>query len=501
MNKYKVLKTFRVISSLSVLLILLSIFLLPKSTFTAAAYWQVLPASLRTMSLFTIQTVIISILIILLPIILGRVYCSFLCPLGTLQDIVIRLAKTIRLPRYSKSFTPHHRILRYSLLAILLTALLGSVALPLAFFDPFAIFGRFSAAVVKPSFIWLNNLLVDNAVFENLYPLHNLPFSLPLLLLGGGIITVIMIAASLYGRVFCNTLCPAGTVLGLLTRISWFKTVLNHHACVKCGKCTKVCKSNCIDIKNCIVDNERCVKCFNCTAVCDYTAINYVHQKTDTPIKPDISRRDFLVIGGSAVLGAAVLPKLLCNTPTHQAVMPPGALSFDRFTSKCTSCQLCISNCPGNVLKPAALQYGLSGFIQPRLDFSSGMCEFECTVCSNICPNGALIPLTVKRKKSLQIGLAKFSSKRCIVTTDHTHCGACAEHCPTGAVHMVNWKEGLTIPKMKPELCIGCGGCEYICPVRPNKAIIVSGVKKQIKVKTAITKQVTDHLKGKDFPF
>lgn len=181
--------------------------------------------------------------------------------------------------------------------------------------------------------------------------------------------------------------------------------------------------------------------------------------------------------------------------------MPPGALDFERFTSKCTACQLCVSNCPGFVLKPAGLQYGLSGFLQPRLDFNSGMCEFDCVRCSNICPNGALEPLKVERKRRLQIGSAEYFRKRCVVVTDRTFCGACAEHCPTGAVHMVDWEEGLTIPKVEPELCIGCGACEYICPVRPDKAIIVSGNKKQGQAKAPSIKQVKNHLKGQDFPF
>lgn len=479
MNKYKVLKIIRVISSLLALLIFLAIFLLPRDIF-AAPCWQLLPSGIRTAAFFTIAVIVVFTFFLLLTAVFGRVYCSFICPLGVFQDIAIRLAKIIKLPRRKKFFTRNRRLLRYSLLAILLAAIFMGVAIPLGLFDPFAVFGRFSAAVVKPSFIWLNNLLVDNAVFENLYPLHNSPFSLLLLLVGGGVFAAIMIAAGFRDRIFCNTLCPAGAVLGLLARISWFKMAFGHHTCIKCGKCAKVCKADCIDIKHGIVDNERCVNCFNCAAVCAYRAINYVHQKETRSAKPDLSRRDFLLIGGSAVLGAAIVPKLFRGSPSPKAVMPPGALNFERFTSKCTGCQLCVSNCPGRVIKPAVLQYGLSGFLQPRLDFDYGMCEFECTTCSNICPNGALVPLTVERKKRLQIGLTKYFHKRCVVVTDRTHCGACAEHCPTGAVHMVDWEEGLTIPKVEPELCIGCGACEYICPVKPDKAIIVSGIKKQV---------------------
>ena len=502
MNKYKVLKASRIVISLFVLLAFLSIFLFSKNILAAAAGWQMIPAGIRTIAAFGVVTASIFALVLLMTAVFGRFYCSFICPFGVLQDIAIRLAKIIRLPRSKKLFTRNHRRLRYSVLAVLTATLFLGAAIPLGLFGPFASFGRFSAAVVKPAFNWLNNLIVDNALLEGLYPRANPPFSLLLLIIGGGAVIAIMAAAAFRGRLFCNTLCPAGAVLGLLNRISWFKIAFSRHTCIKCGKCAKVCKANCIDIKNGIVDTERCVNCFSCAAACGYGAINYLHQKAEKSPKPDLSRRDFFVIGGSALLGAAVLPKLLRTVkPAPNAVMPPGALDFDRFTAKCTACQLCVSNCPGNVIKPAALQYGLSGFLQPRLDFDAGMCEFECTACSNICPNGALEPLPVERKKRLQIGQAQYFRDRCVVVTDRTFCGACAEHCPTGAVHMVEWEEGLTIPKVEPELCIGCGGCQYICPVKPDKAIIVSGLQTQKKAKVAKLKQAKNHLQGKDFPF
>ena len=493
---YKILKASRVIWSLVVLLVFLSIFLFAENILAIAAKWQFIPAGISFITFFSVATIAF---LLLLTIIFGRVYCSFICPLGVMQDIAIRIGKLI--PRKKKLFTPNRKLLRYSLLAFLAGALFLGVAIPIGLFGPFATFGRFSASVIKPLFILSNNLLVDSGKIEGLSPLLHKPFSLLLLIVSSIIFIAVMIAALLRGRIFCNTLCPVGAILGLLSKISWFKIKLNGTACTKCGKCAKVCKANCIDLKNGIVDNERCVACFNCTSVCPENAMHYIHCKENKPQKTDLSKRDFLVIGGSAVIGAAVVPKLLKGTPSPKAVMPPGALDFERFTSKCTACQLCVSNCPGKVLKPAALQYGLSGFLQPRLDFDSGMCEFDCTTCSNICPNGALEPLTVERKKRLQIGLAEYFRKRCVVVTDQTHCGACAEHCPTGAVHMVDWKDGLTIPKVEPELCIGCGGCEYICPVKPDKAIIVSGSKKQTQAKVAKVKQSTNHLKGQDFPF
>lgn len=501
MHKYKILKTARLVFSLLILLLFISVFLLPENSFAGIAGIQTVPALVRSAALFTAGAVGVFALIVFLTLIFGRLYCSFLCPLGALQDIAGRAARSFRLPRGKKLFTRNRRRLRYSVLALLLGVMLFGTAVLLGLFDPFAVFGRFTAAVLKPAFNGFNNFLVDNAVFENLYPVEDKPFSLPLLLIGGSALLAVLAAAAFYDRIFCNTLCPAGAVLGLLSRISWFRITFTPDKCVKCGKCAKVCKANCLDLKNQTVDSERCVVCFNCTAACNYGALRYARPGKAETVKTDLSRRDFLLIGGSALFGAAVVPGILRGTPSPKGVMPPGALDFTRFTARCTACQLCVSNCPGRVLKPAALQYGLSGLLQPRLDFASGMCGFECIVCSNICPNGALTPLTVERKKRLQIGQAKYFRDRCVVVTDRTHCGACAEHCPTGAVQMADWEEGLTIPVVKPELCIGCGACEYICPVRPEKAIIVSGLKQQGKAEVGKYKQAENHLKGKDFPF
>ncbi|MDD5699392.1 MAG: 4Fe-4S dicluster domain-containing protein [Victivallaceae bacterium] len=502
MTGYTPLKILRIISSLAALVILPGIFLLPKNFPAAAAHWQFIPAGLRTMAVFSLAMLGVFGFSVLLAVIFGRVYCSFFCPLGTFQDVVIRLTKIIGRSRKKGVFTPNRRRWRYSLAAGLLGALLFGTALPLGLFEPFAIFGRFTAAIFKPGFNYLNNLLADQALIAGLYPRENSPFSPALLVIGGGAMLAVAAAAARRGRIFCNTICPAGALLGLFSKISRLKITLDSNKCVKCGQCAAVCKANCIDYATGRVDNERCVVCFNCTAVCGFNAVRYTHRQAAPPAAPDFSRRDFLMIGSSAVAGAVLLPGLLRRTvPAAAAVMPPGALTFDRFTASCTGCQLCVSNCPGRVLKPAALEYGLGGFLQPRLDFDAGKCEYECTACSRICPNGALLPLTVGRKQRLQIGRAQYHRERCVVVTDRTHCGACAEHCPTGAIRMADWKDGLTIPKLKPELCIGCGACEYICPVRPDKAITVSGLQTQGTAQFRRGKPAVNRVENKDFPF
>ncbi len=127
------------------------------------------------------------------------------------------------------------------------------------------------------------------------------------------------------------------------------------------------------------------------------------------------------------------------------------------------------------MLKPAFKEYGWGGMMQPMMYFEDGFCNFDCTVCSEVCPNGAILPLTVEQKHATQVGRVIFLIQNCIVNTDKTSCGACSEHCPTQAVTMVPFEDGLTIPHVNPDICVGCGGCEYVCPVRPFRAIHVEG--------------------------
>jgi ferredoxin len=162
---------------------------------------------------------------------------------------------------------------------------------------------------------------------------------------------------------------------------------------------------------------------------------------------------------------------------------PPGSNSAEHFNTHCSSCHLCITRCPSKVLKPAFLEYGITGIMQPTMHFEKGYCNYNCIDCSAICPTGALQELNVEQKHLLQIGRVVFRSELCVVHTQGTNCGACSEHCPTQAVTMLEGKDGLTIPFIDVELCVGCGGCEYICPVRPYTAIYVEGNKIHKKAK------------------
>jgi formate hydrogenlyase subunit 6/NADH:ubiquinone oxidoreductase subunit I len=187
-------------------------------------------------------------------------------------------------------------------------------------------------------------------------------------------------------------------------------------------------------------------------------------------------------------------------------VSPPGSESIARFTSLCTACHLCVSLCPSQVLAPSFLGYGLSGMMQPQLDFRTSHCNFDCTICSGVCPSGALVPLAKETKKQTQLGVAKFIKENCVVYTDNTNCGACSEHCPTKAVRMVPYLNAtgrkLVIPEINGAVCVGCGGCEHACPTIPYKAIYVEGNPvHKFAEKPVETKLMQQPETGEDFPF
>jgi polyferredoxin len=429
------------------------------------------------------------IILLLATLLLGRVYCSVICPMGIFQDLVSWFSK--RFKRKQKyNYSKEKKILRYAILAAVIIAyLLGGTVL-LSLLDPYSAFGRMVTNVFRPVYLAGNNLLA--AIFNHFdnYALYNVniwvlsTFSLII-----GLITFIGIAllAWRYGRTYCNTICPVGTILGFVSKFSILKIHINDEACTTCGLCEKKCKASCIDSKNRSVDYSRCVDCFNCLDVCKKKAITYQfarkEKKQASPATTDTSKRQFL---SALAITAMVIPskviaqglsKIKTNTGYRKKypLSPPGSVSAEHLLEHCTACHLCVAKCPSNILKPAFNEYGLGGMMQPRMDFIHGFCNFDCTVCSSVCPNGAMHPLTKEGKHALQMGKVVFVKSNCVVFTDETSCGACSEHCPTQAVSMVPYKNSLTIPSINTDICVGCGGCEYICPVRPFRAIYIEG--------------------------
>jgi ferredoxin len=188
-------------------------------------------------------------------------------------------------------------------------------------------------------------------------------------------------------------------------------------------------------------------------------------------------------------------------TGTDNPVTPPGSIDFNHFTKNCIACYLCVGACPTNVIVPSFFDYGLEGFMQPKLDFHKNFCNFDCVRCTEVCPTGAITKQTKESKQEIQIGVARFIRKSCIVRVDRTDCGACSEHCPTKAVSMVPFGNGLSIPEVDPDLCIGCGACEFACPTKPYKAIYVESNLTHQKARRIEEGTGPREVKMDDFPF
>ena len=427
--------------------------------------------------------------LLLLTWVFGRIYCSVICPAGVLQDIINRIFCIGKKKGKGIYRFGHRKPLnwfRYVLLGVIAALTVAGITEFCLLLDPYSSFGRIAANLFRPVAIWGNNLLavvLNKMGNYTLYHISITSITTASLLAAGVICLLFIIMVSWRGRLFCNSLCPVGALLSVVSRYSLFRICFNHDNCNQCTTCERACKAEAIHSKQMEVDMSRCINCFNCLSSCKKKALTYKpsflrNAEATVVAPPPKSRRTFLAtsvaVAASAPIVALHAQKLLGLHATQRLpVTPPGSYNIERFKDKCTACHLCVTQCPSHVLLPSGFEYGFGYLLRPRMAYIDSYCNYECTVCSDVCPTGAIEPLTVEAKKTTQIGIAQFFEDLCVVSVKDQDCGACSEHCPTQAVHMVPYKGTLTIPKVEPELCVGCGGCESICPVRPERAIII----------------------------
>lgn len=460
------------------------------------------------------------IVVVILTVLFGRVYCSTVCPLGALQDVISFTARKKGKRRHFQ-FSEPHNVLRYSILALTVLLLVAGSGFLLNLLDPFSSFGRILSSLIRPVVLVVNNVAAISLERLGVHTLYRVRWAVIAPVSAGVSMAMLMLVAWLAatrGRLYCNTVCPVGALLGLLSKISFLRISIDEGVCKGCKLCEGVCKAGCIDRGKKTVDISRCVGCYNCFAVCPKDALRFEKKwrRRVPAAQPNRERRDFILNFGMYLLGLSGVgeqtKKIIQSRPTTiplrvtSPVSPPGSGSIEHFTATCTACHLCVSACPSRVLMPSFLEYGFLAMLQPRMDFHAGHCNYECTICMDVCPSGAILPLTVERKKLTQLGVAKFIKENCVVYTDNTDCGACSEHCPTKAVNMVPYpnpaNKRLVIPEVKPEYCIGCGGCEHACPTKPYKAIYVDGNPVHKLAKKPMVKKIEEKAdNNEDFPF
>jgi len=489
--------------------------LIPSEYINDLMFLQFIPSVLKFYNLKTLAAAGF-FFILLLTLITGRTYCSFLCPLGIGMDLNSRLGGRIKKKFRRYGFRKPFTILRYSILAATLVVTMVWGVYMITLLDPYSIFGRFMTYFAKPVVILINNFIAGILGKFDIYTLSNVPVKgFPLIVYGIPAFFFLLIGglSLAKGRLYCNMICPVGTFLGLISKISIFRIKFDEAACTRCGRCAMRCKSSCIDFLKYDVDVSRCVNCFNCIDTCQDNAITYGivrfkkrEHETDESRRKVIAGSLMLLFGLSRVASGQekTVPKPKKESTVKEdrtnPVCPPGGIGIADFNKDCIACSLCINACPNGVLQPAYKQYGLEGMMQPVMDYHKSFCTYNCTKCTEICPTNALHPLVLEAKKLTQIGKAKFIKDNCIVKVEKTACGACSESCPTKACHMIPYEGNLVIPEVTEDICIGCGHCEFACPASPYKAIFVDGnavhvaAKKPENVKSEIKTPV-------EFPF
>lgn len=381
---------------------------------------QFMPLFQRLITDFSIIAAILFLGIVLITLLFGRLYCSLLCPFGIMQEIFALIFK-------KKNTSQKNYPAKYFILAITFGTLTAGSAALIRYIEPYTYFGSLMS----------------------------------LSLLGLIASTIVLIIVLIKNRFFCTNICPVGAILGLISKISLNKINIDKSQCLNCSKCASICPSGCIDYKNGIIENETCVKCLKCLSICPKNAIKYTQQKTNFSPK----RRELIKFGAvGAIFLATIKTTLILKDRAiakfKEIILPPGAISAERFSNKCINCNLCVENCPNKIIKKANNE-----FDTVHIDLSDGYCKKDCNICSKVCPSGAIKKINKEEKQKTRIAMASIIEDKC------KNCSICMKECPYHAIEKINDKIVINAKK-----CVGCVKCKFKCP---HEAIEIFAIKEQ----------------------
>lgn len=444
---------------------------------------------------------LLAVVTVLLTAVLGRVFCGWICPLGTVHAIAGWVLDKVQKPaRRRDTFSPWQKTKYYILAAALAMALIGGHWVTI--FDPLVLLYRTTTTALVPAAQWgietganaiykAHPKVGSFALTEITEPayrfLRDHVFVIPKqAFLGTGVVlaffVAIVAANAIKRRFWCRYLCPLGALLGVIAKRPLLRRAVSEE-CNECGLCTMACHGASAAGFGSGWKPSECFVCLNCSTTCSRKACSFVFQpipwKKEPAVQPvGLTRRGvfWAVLGG--LTGVAFLrasPQGRGSVYHPRLIRPPGSRPEPEFLARCTACGMCMKVCPTGGLQPAIGEAGLEGLFTPRLVPVIGYCDYTCTACGHVCPTEAIRPLTEEEKHQIKIGLAAFDVTRCIPYVYGRNCVVCEEHCPIPekAIYCVptevelrdGKKRVLQLPRVDPDKCIGCGVCEYVCPL------------------------------------
>ena len=416
-------------------------------------------------------------LIILIPtLFLGRFFCGWICPLGTLNHFIGWLFAK-RGP--ADAYHPRQRLKYVLLIALLVTAALGSVQVGLL--DPLCLLHRSVSTAALPA--------LERPAQDLLGPprLHQCAWLI------GSLLFALLAANAVSPRFFCRVLCPLGALLGVLSRWGWWRIERDPDRCRGCQQCRVHCEGACNPDGD--LRRAECLVCFNCIEQCPESALRFSHfpPREHEVRGPNVSRRQLLFAGLSGLVFYPLARGTGRSTRdfSSRVIRPPGAVEELEFLERCLKCDQCARVCPTNVIQPAGLEAGIEGLWTPVLNFRLGHCQLHCTACGQVCPTGALRRVSENEKLGtgsfsdqgpIRLGTAHIDVGRCLPHSAGVACSVCEEVCPTSpkAIYteriIQQRRDGqqieVSVPRVDIDRCIGCGICEYECPVVGDRRAI-----------------------------
>jgi MauM/NapG family ferredoxin protein len=433
----------------------------------------------------------ISLALLAFSFVLGRFYCSTLCPMGITIDMVDRISKKTRdrtpveLSRRLRQFK--HQVLLFILGAALFGVSLVYLASPLSWVT------RLYGLILHPVLCFLGDSALGAvrpiARHWNMTSLAYAQVNAPHFDLQWPTVLffVFICACTRYSpRFWCRYLCPSGAILALISSQPLIRRRVSDE-CIRCGLCIRKCPMGAISEDPRVTDHRKCIVCESCVRICPSNAVSFglpssgQRGSSTNLFCPD--RRKVLAAGASGIGAALVTLTSLRHIEGNsgpvksshlELLRPPGAMPENNFLARCIGCGECMKACPTNSLQPAGLAAGLSGFFSPVVTPHQGACEPLCNVCGNVCPTGAIRPLPLEEKIWARVGTAHILRHKCLAWEHGKKCLVCAEFCPFEALEFRMTPEiPVAVPFVDETKCSGCGMCEHNCPVQARSAVVI----------------------------